>query len=102
MTEDTVFAAALEKTNPTERATFLDLACAGDAALRVRVEARLRTHQPAKDVPTRILDEHVPIGTPTPRPGEDPTWTFPEPPADPAATRIGPYRLVQKLGEGGM
>ena len=39
MTEETVFALALEKGTRAERAVFLDEACAGDAALRTRVEA---------------------------------------------------------------
>jgi Protein kinase domain len=44
MTEETLFAAALEKNTPAERAAFLDKACAGDAVLRARVEALLRSH----------------------------------------------------------
>ena len=34
MTDETIFAAALEKPTPAERSAFLDEACAGDAALR--------------------------------------------------------------------
>ena len=44
MTEETLFAEALEKGTPAERATFLDQACSADAALRQRVEALLRSH----------------------------------------------------------
>jgi serine/threonine protein kinase len=44
MTEETIFLAALERTTPAERAAYLDQACAGDAALRERVEALLRSH----------------------------------------------------------
>jgi hypothetical protein len=44
MTEETVFAAALEKSSPAERAAYLDEACSGDAALRQRVEALLDSH----------------------------------------------------------
>jgi WD40 repeat protein/tRNA A-37 threonylcarbamoyl transferase component Bud32 len=39
-----LFLAALDKAAPAERAAFLDDACAGDAALRERVEALLRAH----------------------------------------------------------
>ena len=39
MTEETIFAAALEKGTKAERDAFLEEACAGDAALRRRVEA---------------------------------------------------------------
>src|SRR5262249_37431138 len=45
VTEETLFAAALEKPTPAERAAFLDEACAGDAALRRRVEALLASHE---------------------------------------------------------
>src|SRR5437870_1827915 len=37
MSEETIFANALEKTGPDERAAYLDAACAGDPALRQRV-----------------------------------------------------------------
>jgi hypothetical protein len=39
-----VFFAALEKESPGERSTYLDIACAGQAALRSRVEAMLAAH----------------------------------------------------------
>ena len=42
MTERTVFLGALERTDPNERAAYLDAACAGDPELRARVEALLR------------------------------------------------------------
>jgi WD40 repeat protein len=44
MTEETVFAAALQKSNPAERAAYLEEACAGDPALRQQVEALLKAH----------------------------------------------------------
>ena len=47
MTEETLFAAALEKGSPTERAAFLDEACIGDAALRQRLERCSRSHDHA-------------------------------------------------------
>ncbi len=47
MTEEAIFAAALLKTDPAERAAYLDEVCAGDAALRARVEALLRSHEQA-------------------------------------------------------
>ena len=40
----TVFAEALERTDPAARAAYLDDACRGDAALRRRVEALLAAH----------------------------------------------------------
>src|SRR5689334_17630563 len=87
-----IFLAAVERP-AAERPAFLDAACAGDAELRRRVEALLRAH----DEPGSLLD----------RPAVDPDATMPPRPDGPTAAaaapeRIGPYRLVQKLGEGGM
>jgi hypothetical protein len=39
MSEETIFAAALEKANPAERAAQLEGACAGDVALRQAIAA---------------------------------------------------------------
>src|ERR1700676_3912227 len=44
MTEETIFLTDLEQATPALRAAFLDAACAGDAALRQRVESLLRSH----------------------------------------------------------
>ena len=43
----TLFAEALERTDPADRAAYLDGACEGDAALRRRVEALLAAHDGA-------------------------------------------------------
>src|SRR4051794_3247867 len=47
MSERELFLAALERDDPRARASYLDWACAGDAALRARVEALLRSHDEA-------------------------------------------------------
>ena len=41
MQEQSIFIEAVEKHDPAERAAFLDLACAGDRALRQRIEKLL-------------------------------------------------------------
>jgi serine/threonine-protein kinase len=85
-----IFLAAVQKPAPDERAAFLDAACTGDAALRRRVEALLQAH----DDPGGIL------GEPTPDPG---TTVGSGAGHDEAiGIHIGPYKLLQKLGEGGM
>jgi eukaryotic-like serine/threonine-protein kinase len=43
----TLFAEALERTDPADRAAYLERACAGDAALRGRIEALLAAHDGA-------------------------------------------------------
>src|SRR5438552_3554376 len=45
MNERTVFMTALEKEDAAERSAYLDEACAGDTALRERVEALLGSHE---------------------------------------------------------
>ena len=54
MTEQALFLNALECTDSVERAAYLDAVCAGDAALRTRIEALLRSSAaagPFLDVP---------------------------------------------------
>src|SRR5262245_25493956 len=92
MTDESIFAAALAIPSPTQRAAYLDRACAGNPALRREVEGLLAAH--AADNP---LD----------RPPADLARTGayqPEPDGPPPAAvgdRIGPYRLMEQIGEGG-
>jgi serine/threonine protein kinase len=98
MTEENVFAAALEIMAPAERAAFLDEACAGDAELRGRVEALLRAHHKSESSLDESAVEPPSTGQFRPRPSAL------NPPAIPevVGTCIGPYKLLQRLGEGGM
>ena len=79
-----LFVAAAAKEG-TERSQFLDESCEGDAELRAEVEELLRFHDAATDGRSEF---------PTPL---DPAAFLPEPPE-----RIGPYRILQKIGTGGM
>src|SRR5262245_33440648 len=101
-----VFLAALEKQSAAERAAFLDEACAGDLPLRHRVEALLAAH----DAPGEFLGE---LPAPVVATSDDAPTSNPALPAshdlstaaaspDPLGSMIGPYKLLQKLGEGGM
>jgi serine/threonine protein kinase len=84
-----IFLAAVERPTPAERAAFVDAACDGDAALRERVVALLQAH----DAPGSLPEV----------PPFDREATADEAGSPPAAgTRIGPYKLVQPIGEGGM
>src|SRR5262249_29263566 len=70
-----------------ERTSFLDRACAGDAALRAEIEALLQAH----DHPDSLL------AAPALRVALDPALHLSEGPG----IRIGAYKLLQQLGEGG-
>src|SRR5579864_2832177 len=87
MSEETIFVSALEKTDPAQRAAFLDEACGGDEALRRRVERLLE----ANDRTAGIL-ERGPDGPTDPH----------EPTGERLGDRVGPYKLLQQIGEGGM
>ncbi len=87
MSEEILFHQAIAKP-ADERSAFLDAACGGDTALRQRVEVLLGAHENADEsflkppslVPTI---EHSRI-------------------TEQLGTVIGPYKLLQQIGEGGM
>jgi eukaryotic-like serine/threonine-protein kinase len=88
MTERTIFLAVLDIGDPAARAAYLDAACAGDPALRGQVEQLLKAHQEpgpfmARPAAALVAADEEPVGE---RPG----------------TVIGPYTLLEQLGEGGM
>ena len=82
----TIFGKALEIRSEDERAKYLDQACAGDESLRAEVEDLLGAIERAGNF----------LGGSSPA---DPTLAHPiaEKPGD----VIGPYKLLQQIGEGG-
>jgi tetratricopeptide (TPR) repeat protein/serine/threonine protein kinase len=92
---DTIFCAAIEIADEAQRAAYIAGACGHDQALRERVEKLVAAHfraggfleQPPQ--PTGAFDS----ATPPPR---GPTA------AGGPSTILGPYKLVQEIGEGGM
>lgn len=86
--EEAIFSAARQRSDPQARATYLHSACAGDDALRVRIEERLRALEPA-DVPAPPVQARAPVLEPLGLVQEEP------------GSRIGHYELVKLLGEGG-
>jgi serine/threonine protein kinase len=88
VTDESIFAAALAIPDPVRRAAYIDGACAGRPDLRRKVEALLAVH--AEDNP---LDR--------PRADLGRTGAY-EPPADRPGASVGPYKLLQEIGEGGM
>jgi serine/threonine protein kinase/tetratricopeptide (TPR) repeat protein len=88
MSEEVLFRLALEQP-PAERAAFLDKMCGGDNALRQCVEAQLRAHDDPGDFLARP-------------PVRGPATIDTQLAADGPGSRVGPYKLLQQIGEGGM
>jgi len=120
-----VFLAAIEQHDLAHRAAFADGECGADFALRQRVEALLRAH----DQPDSLLDQPVVASAPLAEgalvqpcdvgankgtagptdPPRDPTPSpdgtnrpAPRPISEGTGSLIGPYKLREKIGEGGM
>jgi WD40 repeat protein/serine/threonine protein kinase len=85
---ESIFFAALEKDTAEARAAYLAEACNGDANLRHCVERLLNAHAKADDI------------IPAQSPGL-PVTVEPAPIAESPGSVIGPYKLLQQLGEGG-
>jgi serine/threonine protein kinase/tetratricopeptide (TPR) repeat protein len=84
-----IFCEALDRQSPREQAEYLDQACQGRPALRARVEALLGANAEAGDFllePTLPAVAPVAVAGGSERPG----------------TRLGPYELLEPIGEGGM
>jgi serine/threonine protein kinase len=82
-----IFGEALNLSSAAERAAYLDRACGGVPALRRQVESLLGALDRAGD----FLDSpHIAVTAKHPSVTEGPS------------TVIGPYKLLQEIGEGGM
>jgi eukaryotic-like serine/threonine-protein kinase len=91
--ERTIFHEALTKASPQERAAFIQQACGEDPSLRAQVEQLLEAHAQAEGFlespPPELLDP-------------DSTATIHPPSLDRPGDLIGPYKLLEQIGEGGM
>src|SRR5262245_39855426 len=89
-----IFLEAVERHAPDEWPAFLDRACASQPDLRGRVEALLQAHREVGTVRQSELPEGDDAG---------PVAAALEPPMreQPGAV-IGPYKLIEPIGEGGM
>ena len=112
-----LFHRALEH-GPEERPRFLDEACGGDPALRAEVDSLLAHHDdgapPVVPTPPEVVPTPPGVVPTPPEVVPTPPEGVPTPPEDAAAggdadkpelaagRRLGPYRIVRKLGEGGM
>jgi eukaryotic-like serine/threonine-protein kinase len=99
--ESEIFTNALKLTTPAERAAYLQGACAGNPPLRAALEALLHAHasdpgfleQPA--MPLRATADSAPPNVPA-------NETTAAAPTEQPGIVIGPYKLLQEIGEGGM
>lgn len=89
--EESIFMVALQKTTAKEREAYVEGACGGNFELRQRVLELLKLHD----------ESHGPIDAP---PAIAPTIEMPgkSVAAEKSGTVIGPYKLLQQIGEGGM
>src|SRR5262249_60931857 len=84
---DTVFAQAIEIEAPEERAAFLENACANDPELRREVE--------------KLVHDYFRAGSFLESPAARVVSTVDEPLTERPGTVIGPYKLLEQIGEGG-
>src|SRR4051794_606405 len=89
MTEQALFLALLEIADPARRLAYLDETCAGEPGLRSQVEHLLDAHQEAGDFMARPAAELVATDYEEGGISEGP------------GTSIGPYQLLEEIGEGG-
>ncbi len=86
MTEREIFIAALARENPVERAAFLDQACPNGEPMRQKVESLLEAHQ-RLDGFMAMSDQAVVVAQPL---------------LECLGSYIGPYKLIEQIGDGGM
>lgn len=90
LSERSIFESVIDKSTPQERAAHLDRACGDNLELRREVEALLAAHDK--------LGSFLKGGPPL-----HPDLTLDiSPGSDCPGSAIGPYKLLQKIGEGGM
>ncbi len=85
-----------------QRGAYLDAACGGDAGLRVEVESLLREHEEAGRflaAPTIDLPRSPSAADAPTMLGAMPTMAVPL--REGPGARIGPYKILQSIGEGG-
>jgi serine/threonine protein kinase len=86
---DEIYFAAMERESPEARAAYLDDVCGSDLDQRRRVE--------------RLLAAQPKMGSFLDSPAAGPTMALPPPQVmEGPGTVIGPYKLLEQIGEGGM
>src|SRR5216684_4177294 len=88
MNEEAIFLEALQKPTPEARAAFLDVACVDHPELRLSVNMLLKAHERAGGFLENV--PHLGVAT-----IDEPAV------AERPGTVIGPYKLLEQIGEGG-
>jgi eukaryotic-like serine/threonine-protein kinase len=104
MTERTIFLEALEKSDPTERDAYLEQACGGNPLLRRHVEQLIKALDEAGSfmaLPEAPEDATVKLASSTGTVSTSPSSES-RPIAEGPGTRLGPYKVLERIGEGGM
>jgi len=103
--QETLFDAARKLTDPAQRKAFLDAACGGDLELRRRVEVLLAAGTEADkffaDGSAALGAASEPVESPAQGGNDGGTVRVTLPPEELPGTRIGHYKLREKIGEGG-
>lgn len=101
-----IFLAAIERTDGDQQRAFLDEACGDDDELRQRVEELIAGHGDADFLAGQHVGVDVTIDQPSDVdvsiPDSNQTATEPGRPIEGPGSTIGPFKLLQRLGEGGM
>ena len=85
--EEAIFQVAKDIPVLESRSSYLDQVCAGDQALRERVEALLAVHEQEQE----FLKSNPKVAPTLDRPA----------PTEAVGQQIGRYKLLQQIGEGG-
>ena len=90
LSEEDIFQVARHIEITDARTAYLEQVCGDDATLREEVEALLAAHD---DSPSFLESPHSALAVSTP--------TIDQPLTEAPGTQIGPYKLLQQIGEGG-